>query len=310
MTNGDSRAKDISHLSLVISHSSSRPSLSRNTPGYLFMLMAMWYAGASQSNGAAFLLFFLLLGVVITSVPQAFANLRGLRAASGSIKPAFAGQEITLPVEVMNESRKAAHSVTVELPGLGRDAQVVDEILPGSAAWVTLHIPVEKRGEHEIAGVQLSSTFPVGALKVRRGTPLGQKFLVYPRPAGDSQLPRSEAVSAHRSEGPQLEGDDFAGVRSYVLGESQRHVDWKAVARGQPMMTKQFSSESEGTLHFDYSTLPMRNVEARLSQLALWIIEAERARRRYSLRLPGNFIPESIGESHSHKCLRALALFS
>jgi uncharacterized protein (DUF58 family) len=114
--------------------------------------------------------------------------------------------------------------------------------------------------------------------------------------------------SVRRSEGVQVQGDDFTGVRSYVPGESQRHVDWKAVARGQPMMTKQFAAENDGTLHFDFSTLPMQGVEARLSQLALWIIEAERTRRRYSLRLPGADIPAALGESHYHKCLQALAL--
>ena len=105
------------------------------------------------------------------------------------------------------------------------------------------------------------------------------------------------------------EGDDFAGVRAYVSGESQRHIDWKAVARGQPLMIKQFAAETEGVVHLDFSALGFANVEERLSQLALWVIEAERARRPYGLRLPGTEIPPAVGQVHFHQCLRALSLF-
>ena len=280
----------------------------QNLAGYLFVLGVMWYAGASQGNGAAYLLFFLLLGVVLVSIPQTFANLRGLEVASGSVKPVFAGQEITLPLEIMNPSRRARQTISAGLPGMEGASQVVDEIPAGKAAWTALHFPAVKRGSYHIPVVLLSSAWPAGAFKVRRRLPLNQSCLIYPKPAGNPGFPPTDS-SAPRTGWLQMEGSDFTGTRSYLPGESQRHVDWKAVARGQPMMTKQFTAESGGALRFDYSALPMRGVEARLSQLALWVIEAERAHRRYSLSLPGAEIPASLGEPHYHRCLRALALF-
>jgi len=104
------------------------------------------------------------------------------------------------------------------------------------------------------------------------------------------------------------EGDDFAGVRPYVQGESQRHIDWRAVARGQSLMTKQFTAEEEGVVYLDFSVLGSADVEEKLSQLALWVIEAERARRPYALRIPGNQILPAVGQTHFHQCLRALSL--
>lgn len=306
----DQRAKrGIGHWSLIIGHS-IRALPTQNLAGYLFVLAAMWYAGASQGNGAAYLLFFLLLSVVLVSIPQAFGNLRVLKITTGSVKPAFVGEEIVMPVEIANHSGRARHSISVGLPGSKADAEVVDEIPPGKAVWTTIHFKAAERGLHQVPAVLVSSAWPIGAFKVRSLVPLDQTCLVYPKPEGSAGFPRSAGAPERRLEmAALLEGDDFSGVRSYLPGESQRHVDWKAVARGQPMMTKQFSSEGGGALHFDFSALPMRRVEARLSQLALWIIEAERARRPYSLSLPGSSVPESLGESHYHKCLRALALF-
>ena len=75
-------------------------------------------------------------------------------------------------------------------------------------------------------------------------------------------------------------------------------------------MTKQFTAEPEsGLLYLDFAAIRMGQVEERLSQLALWIIEAERARHPYGLRLPDVEIPPSLGEAHFHRCLQTLALF-
>src|SRR5262249_52982142 len=131
-----------------------------------------------------------------------------------------------------------------------------------------------------------------------------------PKPQGDARLPSTlmSPRGSHPSSEPG-EGDDFAGVRTYVPGESQRHIDWKAVARGQPLMTKQFAAEAEGVVNLDFSNLVSTNVEEKLSQLALWVVEAERAQRLYSLGLPAVEIPAGIGQLHFHRCLRALSLF-
>ena len=52
--------------------------------------------------------------------------------------------------------------------------------------------------------------------------------------------------------------DDFAGLRKYQPGDSLRHVAWKAVARGQAVMTKQFSGLAAGELWLDWDSLPLR----------------------------------------------------
>ena len=81
------------------------------------------------------------------------------------------------------------------------------------------------------------------------------------------------------------------------------------MARGQPLMTKQFTAEADGLLYLDFAAVPFSDLEERLSQLVLWVIEAERTRLPYGLRLPAVEIQPSLGEPHFHRCLRALALF-
>ena len=278
--------------------------------GLLFVLGAMWYAASSQNSPAVYLLLFALTAVFLVSIPHTLINLAGVRVALESAQPAFAGQEVSLPVEISNSSRATRHGIELALSGSNRDRERIDYIPADKAARMTLRFPARRRGEHEVGALRLTSVYPLGFIRVSKKFASDQTYIVYPKPEGDPQLPSNgTSIPRSRLETEIGEGDDFAGVRAYVPGESQRHIDWKAVARGQPLMIKQFAAETEGVVHLDFSALRFANVEERLSQLALWVIEAERARRPYGLRVPGTEIPPAVGQVHFHQCLRALSLF-
>lgn len=278
--------------------------------GLLFVLGAMWYAASSQNNPAIYLLLFGLTALFLVSIPRTLLNLGDVTIAPEAAKPAFAGDEVSLPVEIVNCSRATRRGIELVLPGSRGERKRVDYIPAGKAARVTLRFPAKQRGEHRIGTFRLTSIYPLGFVRVLKKFSSPQTYLVYPKPSGDSRLPVHRARSLHSRPQTDLgEGDDFAGVRAYVPGESQRHIDWRAVARGQPLMTKQFAAEAEGSVHLDFSAVRFLGVEEKLSQLALWVIEAERARRPYSLRLPNTNIAPAVGEAHFHRCMHALSLF-
>ena len=281
-----------------------------NFAALLFVLGAMWYAASSQNSPAIYLLLFGLTAVFLVSIPHTLLNLTGVTIAPESAKPAFAGEEVSVPVEIINRSRTTRRGIELLLAGSGGERKRVDFISAGQAARVTLPFPAPHRGEHKVGTFRLTTVYPLGFVRVLKKIASSQTYVVYPKPLGDHRLPAHRARSPHdRPQTELAQGDDFAGVRAYVPGESQRHIDWKAVARGQPLMTKQFAAEAEGSVHLDFSALHFAGVEERLSQLALWVIEAERVRRPYSLRLPNTDIPPGVGEAHFHRCLHALSVF-
>src|SRR6266403_5619085 len=106
--------------------------------GLLFVLVAMWYAASSQNNAAAYVLMFALTGVFLISIPHTLLNLAGLKATAESVKPTFAGQEVSLPVEIVNESSAARSAIALTLPDSGSAREQVDHIPAGKAARVTL----------------------------------------------------------------------------------------------------------------------------------------------------------------------------
>ena len=276
----------------------------------LFVLAAMWYAASSQNSAVIYLLLFALASVFLVSIPHTLINLAGVAVRVESAKPTFAGNEVCLPVEIMNSSRATRYGIEVVLPDAGKTRERVDCICRESAARLTLRYAARHRGEHKIETIVLTSCYPLGFARASRRFVSNQTYLVYPKPAGNPRLPtnRSSFADSWVEQGIG-HGDDFAGVRAYVPGESQRHIDWKAVARGQPLMTKQFAAETRGAVYLDFFELHFADVEEKLSQLTLWVIEAERARQPYGLRLPGIEISPGLGQMHFHYCLRVLSLF-
>jgi len=276
----------------------------------LFVLVAMWYAASSQNSAAIYLLLFVLAAVFLVSIPHTLINLAGVTLRVESAKPTFAGDEVCLPVEIINNSRATRYGIEAVLPDADKTRERVDSIPRKSAARLTLRFATHHRGEHKIENLDLTSCYPLGFVRASKRFVSNQTYLVYPKPAGNSQLPTTHSRFAdNRVQQGIGHGDDFAGVRAYVPGESQRHIDWKAVARGQPLMTKEFVAETKGAVCLDFLEVRLADVEEKLSQLTLWVIEAERARQPYGLRLPSIEISPALGQMHFHCCLRALSLF-
>ena len=81
------------------------------------------------------------------------------------------------------------------------------------------------------------------------------------------------------------------------------------MAREQGMHTKQFGGNRASELWLDWESLPMMDVESRLSRLTRWVLDANAAQIKFGLRLPGTIVPLNSGLAHQHQCLKALALF-
>jgi uncharacterized protein (DUF58 family) len=278
------------------------------TLGLGAVLVAMWYAGSSQANGAAYLLCFVLAALAVVSTIHAWANLRGIQVVVEPIAPVFAGEEMAVPLAVSSSRRRSHFGIRIS-DGAGKNAVVFSEIAPAGVQRGTLSFPAVRRGCFREVRLRVSSLFPLGFFTASQRLVLAQTHYIYPAPHGAAPLPRTLAPTRQPRDGTRREGDDFGGVRAWREGESQRHIDWKAAARGQPLLTKQWTGEADEIMDFDWQTLAPLEVEARLSQLAKWVVVAERGGATYALRLPGTTLEAARGDRHFHQCLRALAAF-
>ena len=314
----------------------------------LAVLMAMAYAAIGQNNSVAYLLGFFLASLTIISMVHTHFGLTRLRlTVTDPIAPVFAGQPVRVSLQLENPTGRARSALEV-WPGrtLWRwplSPKRPEEGEPGGAVFVPgvgggenvaleFALPTTRRGRFPVGRLALSTVYPLGFFRGWFYEETSEDFLVYPAPAPAGARPMPARLPPHESERLALvetaaqptgaAGDDYAGARPYLPGDSQRRVDWRAVARGQGLLVKQFNGADDNEreiVWLDWHDLKAgTDDEARLAQLCRWTLEAETQpggdRLLYGLRLPGDRAEEpeiapARGEAHLHRCLRALALF-
>ncbi|HYM34744.1 MAG TPA: DUF58 domain-containing protein, partial [Steroidobacteraceae bacterium] len=157
--------------------------------------------------------------------------------------------------------------------------------------------------------LQISSNYPFGLFRAWTHVHVPMSCVVYPKPADRGEAPPLTQTDTGGAQDSERGDEDFAGLKSFQLGDSPRRIAWKAYARGQELQVKQYAGTAVISHLFDWDSLPGISVEARLSRLARWIEDAHAAGRAYGLRIPGTEISTNMGSAHRQRCLTALALY-
>jgi uncharacterized protein (DUF58 family) len=132
--------------------------------------------------------------------------------------------------------------------------------------------------------------------------------LVYPKPAGTRVPPAGPSGRESGDARHETGRDELRDLRPFRDGDSPRQVAWKAYARGMPLLVKEYSGATAEAVLFDFAALDDLDVEARLSQLCQWVLDAEARGSRYALQLPERRIDADRGSIQLARCLEALAL--
>lgn len=117
---------------------------------------------------------------------------------------------------------------------------------PGGRTVVSSSTRALKRGIHESIAIDLLTTFPFGLLWRRRRVPLSSRLVVTPRRRGirTLRIDAPAAGSSPRGHRPG-EGADLFNIREYTTQDDARRIDWKASARLERTMLKEFERDQE-----------------------------------------------------------------
>ena len=277
--------------------------------GFTFaaMLLVMLTGSINYALGLGFVLTFLLVALGVNAMVHTFRNLANLRVTGGRALPVFAGTVAHFTIYLENGSN--ADRYAIGLTQDGKETTFVDAPA-GATVPAAVAIPAARRGVLRPGRLTLFTRFPLGLYRAWSYVEFDMHCIVYPRPA----FPGLPLPPATASEGAgsrhSLGQEDFSGLRQYHSGDSPRHIAWKAAARDQGLLTKQFSGRADTEMWLDWSALPPGlGVDERLSHLARWVLVAHSAGMPYGLRLPGKTVDLAAGEAQRERCLEALALY-
>lgn len=272
---------------------------------YAVILLGMLLAGLNYNNNIALALAFTLGSLGVVAMHYCHRNLAGLELVGLEAAPMFAGETGGLRLELCNPSTLERLDIELEADRAGA---ISVSLAPGERMSCDLPIVAAKRGRNRIGRIAIATRFPLRLFRAWAWAYDCGEFIAYPRPQGSALPPLVEPTTTGRHDAPSGGDEDFAGLREYRKGDSPRSVSWKAYARTGLLLSKEYSGAARRWLYFDWERAPGEDVEARLSQMTRWVIDAERAADAYALVLPGARIDMGIGPVQRGRCLLALAL--
>lgn len=264
-------------------------------------LVAMLLGALNFDNNSALLLTFVIMGTALISLHRTVANLRGLRLDAVRAAPVHAGDTLALTLELDAGDRRRSRIV------LARDgAEAIADFGPG-AGEAALPLPTARRGWQPAGRIIASTSHPFGLFHAWSVLHPDTTLLVYPKPEPSAPgLPRAPS----NERGPELraEGEDWHGLRDYRPGDAPRLIAWKASARQDRMLVKEFSEPLAAEVTLSWDALGALPHEARIARLTRWVLDASAQNLPFRLVVPGTTLGPARGSAHTTRCLRELAL--
>jgi uncharacterized protein (DUF58 family) len=268
------------------------------------VLLVLLFASINYALSLGFVLTFLLAAMAGVAMLHTWRNLAHLKLRPGRCEPVFAGDTAQFRVVLESPSRER-YAVAIRRRG---EDPVFADVGTAEPAIASLAASAPRRGRLVCGRLEIFTRYPVGLFHAWSYFDFGLSAIVYPRPDLTAGLPPRQSLAGD-DEGIPVTGDeDFAFLRGYRPGDPPRQIAWKALARGDDLLAKEFQATASAELWLDWMDARAGDPEARLSILAHWVIETERLGQGYGLRLPGVTIAPGRGEAHRARCLEALAL--
>ena len=273
--------------------------------GLFFALMigTMGLGALNFNNNPALLLALLLAGAAQASLIAAHMQLSGVVVDAVAADPVPAGEPLRLRIALGADDARMRRGLRIAF-GESHVHAAFDH--NGGAA--ELAIPTERRGLLPAPRLELSTVQPLGLARAWAYVWPQQSLLVYPAPEAQAPPLPAPAGDAGRAQVARA-GDDVHHLRAYRAGDAPRSVAWKASARRDSLLVREYEQHRSDQLRLDWQLTAGLPHEQRIRRLARWVDDAEREGRRYALSLPAQpAIPMGLGAAHRHRCLRALAL--
>lgn len=267
------------------------------------MVLILFFLAAGYANNLIYAFFFFLVSMGMIGAIFTNRNIDRLQLQVLEKPRVFAKELNQVPVKILNEGATTTWELELHFTKKGDLTQIPQipglDVLLCSVSWAP-----SQRGIATLPALTLASRFPLGLLRAWKVHSSPISIVVFPERRGVPHFP-SSSYNTRANDPTGL----FKEHRSYQSTDSARRIDWRASVRRQELLVKTQENHNKSALIFSWDqTADLQDPEARLSQLALWIDQAEKRGHPYALLLEDLKFPSNQGQDHYTKCMTTLAL--
>lgn len=278
---------------------------------FFIAVVLIGFASLNTGNNLIYLLFSMMIALSLIAVALALMNLRRLSCDIHLREPVHADSPMNVDITMKNRKVIPSYSISVVLPvGLSRELYI-PVVKKGESRRSFPNVVISRRGRYFLRDVRLRTGFPFIFLYLSRRLAYNRELIVYPAMVDVSSfLKEMQSRFSDRETIKKGQEGDFLFSREYVYGEESRNIDWKATAKVQKTMVKEYSKRDD-----QFVTLILDNggsAEGSTFEKAVSVIASlcmEFIERGFYVRLMtcGKVVPFGNGRVHLFKILDILA---
>jgi uncharacterized protein (DUF58 family) len=272
--------------------------------------------GVNYQLSLAYVVAFLLGGLMQVALHATYRNLRGLIVRVGKSPRCVAGETLYFPLTIASPERAREGVAISRLGHATRKQNALNatnaerlRVAADAQATYTLAVSAPARGVFSLGRMLIESRAPYGVIRAWSYAHFDWVGLVEPKPEQPyPDLPHATGADNETQRRTDVAHDPDS-LREYAPGDSLKRVAWKQVAKSGEWYTRTGESGQRGEVELSWTTTNLSDVEARLSRLAAWIDRARNENAAFSLTVPNAQLPLSDSAPHHDEALAVLAVY-
>lgn len=273
------------------------------------IILSLFVLGTNFQNNIILLLCYFLLAMMLLAVFHSYFFFIQHQISFLPISPDFENRQLYLPVQIKSKQDYEGGVLTFVID---KSIALISP-LGSDTKLIKVPLPAHKRGFFRCPKISVTAIYGFGLFRCWTYLTPKMNFYVYPamrKSAIKLNRANADAQLAHSSDSQYVISDDLQGIREHQLTDPMHHVSWKHVAKGQGMLTKDFSERKGVSGWLRLADLQHLDTESALQCLCYQVQQLDKDQVQFGLDLGATKILPQEGQAHLHECLIQLSLFS
>jgi uncharacterized protein (DUF58 family) len=195
--------------------------------------------------------------VLLSSFVLSFFSIYRIKLKRGVGRDGIMGNGVMMPLTIINLSRRTRQTLIIrEKCKFYRDKihnTVVEPLNPRESREINRIVPACRRGSFELRDIIITGGDPAGFFFRERKFKLPDQITIYAESIRLSWLPISnkkmiQLAGMGRPVGIAGMGQEFFGVREYQPSDGVRFIHWKASAKQDKLMVREFEAQTSSRI--------------------------------------------------------------
>jgi len=279
--------------------------------GYIYIILTilLGIAGVNTGNNLVYLIVSAMLSFMGLSGYLGKVNLKNLKIHIIPPEEIFA--KIETPVVIKIENNKKFFPSFLLRVFIEDKNLLITFVDNKTSLEKHINLKFEKRGKRKIKEIKICSVFPFNFFKRCITAEINKELTIYPYPKKCKYIDGYGKNTKYRGETPLHNignSEDIIGIRNYTIGDSLKHIHWKATAKTGELKTKEFSSNQFKPILIDLEKLN-GNMEDKISCATYLTLKSYKNLQPFGLKAGKTIFKPEYSLKQKVKILKFLSEF-